>query len=203
MKTATGNGIISIFDRDNPRREVFGVTLPLRGEQDDLYSFVLDLSADVFDATELAMNVVSNAQLWHRRLGHLNRGSLEVMQWHGGNGITFDGTIAKCNVYVVGKGQQLAHPKKAQHAGITWPFQLCYGNIMGPFNPEAWGDFKYVSKIKDQFTRRTAVYLMENKNCAFDCFRLFVTSTVIPCGGRVIRWRADKGGEYMSEAFKQ
>ena len=26
---------------------------------------------------------------------------------------------------------------------------------------------------------------------------------LIPCGGRDIRWRADKGGEYTSEAFKQ
>ena len=61
VKTATRNGIVSIFDRGNPRLEAFGVTLPLRGEQDDLYSFVLDLSADAYGATELAMNAVSNA----------------------------------------------------------------------------------------------------------------------------------------------
>ena len=47
------------------------------------------------------------------------------------------------------------------------------------------------------------VYLLENISCAFDLFRLFVPSTVIACGGRVIRWRANKGGEYTSEAFKQ
>ena len=34
-------------------------------------------------------------------------------------------------------------------------------------------------------------------------FCLFVISTVVPCGGRVIRWRADKGEEYTSEAFKE
>ena len=78
VKTATRNGIVSIFDRENLRLEAFGVTLPLRGEQDDLYLFVLDLSADAYGATELAMNAVSNAQLWHRRLGHLNRRSLEA-----------------------------------------------------------------------------------------------------------------------------
>ena len=32
---------------------------------------------------------------------------------------------------------------------------------------------------------------------------LFVISTVIPCGGRVTRWRSDEGEEYTSEAFKQ
>ena len=74
---------------------------------------------------------------------------------------------------------------------------------MGPFTPEAYGSFKYVSKITDQFTRSIAVYLLENKSYAFDSFRLIVTSTVIACGGRVIRCRADKGGEYTSEAFKQ
>ena len=45
--------------------------------------------------------------------------------------------------------------------------------------------------------------MLENESCAFDFFGLFVTSTFIPCGGRVIRCHADKGGEYTSEAFKQ
>ena len=103
VKTATRNGIVSIFDRENSRLEAFGITLPLRGEQDELYSFVLDLSADAFGATELAINAVSKAQLWHRRLGPFNRRSLELMQRHGGNGTTFDGTIAGCDVCAVGK----------------------------------------------------------------------------------------------------
>ena len=131
--------MVSIFDRENPRLEAFGVTLPLRGEQDDLYSSVLDLSADAYGATELAVNAVPNAQLWSRRLGHLNRRSLELMQRHDGNGITLDGTIADCDACAVGKDQQLAHPKKARHAGITRPLQLCYGNLMGPFTPRPTG----------------------------------------------------------------
>ena len=113
VKTATRNGIVSISDRENSRLETFGVSLPLRGKQDDLCSFVLDLSVDAYGAIELAMNAVSNAQLWHRRLGHLNRRSLELVQRHDGKGITFDGTIADCDVCTVGKDQQLAHPKKA------------------------------------------------------------------------------------------
>ena len=122
MTTATWKGIVSIFARENPRLEAFGVTLPLRGEQDDLYSFVLDLSADANGATELAMNAVSNGYLWHRRLGHLNRRSLEFIQRANGNSSTFDSTIVDCDVCAVGKDKQLAHPKKAQHAGITRPF---------------------------------------------------------------------------------
>ena len=125
VKTATRNGIVLIFDRENPRLEAFGVTLPLSGEQDNLHTFVHDLGADSYGATKLATNAMSNAELWHRRLGHLNRRNLELLQRHDGNGINFDGTIADCDVCAVGKGQQLAHPKEAQHASITRPFQLC------------------------------------------------------------------------------
>ena len=61
------------------------------------------------------------------------------MQWYGGHGITFDGTIVDCDVRAVGKGQHLAHPKKAHHAGINRAFQLCYGDLIGPFTPEVDG----------------------------------------------------------------
>ena len=125
------------------------------------------------------------------------------MQRANGNSITFDGTIADCDVCAMRKGKQLAHPKKAQHAGITRPFQLCSSDLMGPFTPKAHGGFKCVSKITDQFTRWTAGLLAGGQKLRLDSFRLFATSTVIACGGRVIRWRADKGGEYTSEAFKQ
>ena len=48
VETAPRNGVVSIFNSENRRLEAVGVTLPLRGEQDDLYSCVLDLSADAY-----------------------------------------------------------------------------------------------------------------------------------------------------------
>ena len=79
----------------------------------------------------MAMNAMTNAQLWHSRLGYLNKRSLEFMQRHYGNGVTFDGSIDHCDVCAVGKSRQLAHPKKAKHADITAPFQLVYGDLTG------------------------------------------------------------------------
>ena len=60
--TAAKKGIATIFNYENPRLEGFNVTVPLRSESGDLYSFVLDLSADRYGAKELAMNTVANAQ---------------------------------------------------------------------------------------------------------------------------------------------
>ena len=185
VKTATMNDFVSIFDRENPRLEAFGVTLPLRGEQDDLYSFMLDLwrhragdergvqqpalapAAGLPQQKELSTHAEARRQRYHLRRHHSGLGRLRR-----------------------GERPTTSSSKKAQSAGITVPFQLCYGDLMGPFTPEAYGGFKYFSKITNHFTKWTAVYLLKNKSCAIDFFG--VTSTVITCGGRVIRWRADK-----------
>ena len=123
VKSATKKGVVSIFDFANSRLKLSSITVPLRAEDDDLYSLVFDLSADSNGGKELAINAVTNPQLWHRRLGHLNKRSLELMQRHDDNGVAFDGSIDNCDVFAVVKSRQLAaHAKKAKHADITAPF---------------------------------------------------------------------------------
>ena len=73
---------------------------------------------------------------------------------------------------------------------------------MGPFKPTAHGGYKFVSKITDQLTKWAAVYLICSKYQALASLQLFVTSTVIPLGIRIIRWRTDKGETPMGDEFK-
>ena len=80
------------------------------------------------------MNTMTNAQLWHRRLGHLNKRSLELIPRRDGNGVAFDDPIDLCDVCAVRKSHQLAHPKKAKHANILAPLQLVYGDRWTPLN---------------------------------------------------------------------
>ena len=46
VMTAAKKGIATILDHESPRMEEFNVTVLLRGESGEFYSFVLDLSAD-------------------------------------------------------------------------------------------------------------------------------------------------------------
>ena len=115
------------------------------------------------------MNAVANARLWHRRLGHLNKRRLELMNRNNGNGIAFDGSIAGIDVRAGGGGShQLAHPKKSEHIAIKLmaPFQLVYGDLMGLFKPTAHGGYMFVSKTTDQFTKLIAVSLLCSKDQA-------------------------------------
>ena len=124
VMTAAKKGIATIFDDKNPRLEGFNVTVPLRSESGDPYSFVLDLSADRYGAKELAMNAVANAQVWHQWLGHLHAQSLDILRKRDGTGIAFEGDVSDCDDFAVGKAQQLAHPKTVNH-NVSRPFQLC------------------------------------------------------------------------------
>ena len=144
------------------------------------------------------MNAVANAQVWHRRLCHLHAQSLDILRKRDCTEITSEGAVLEFDVYAVGKTQQLAHPKTANHK-VSRPLQLCYGDLMGPFTPVATGGYTYVSKITDEYTKWTAVYLLTNKNQAPKSLLLFVGSTVISFGVLIVRWRADKGDEYIGE----
>ena len=91
VKSATKKDVVSIFDFDNPRLELSSIIIPFRAEDDDLYSLVFDLSADIHGGKELSRKAMANAQLWHHRLGHLIKRIFKLMQRHDGNDVAFDG----------------------------------------------------------------------------------------------------------------
>ena len=51
-----------------------------------------------------------------------------------------------------GKAQQLVHPNTVNHK-VNQPLQLCYGDLMGPFAPVVIDDYKYVSKVTDEYAK--------------------------------------------------
>ena len=115
LGTAAKKGIVTILDYENPRLKGFNVTVPLWSESGDRYG-----------TTELVMNADANAQVCHRRLGHLHAQSLDILRKRDGTGTTFEGAVLDCDVCAKEKTQQLAHPKTANHM-VSRRFQLCYG----------------------------------------------------------------------------
>ena len=77
VKQAARNDVVSIFNMTSPRLETHNQTFPLQELGHDLYYFSLDLAGGG-NGPELAMQAAANANLWHRRLGHLHRKSLSL-----------------------------------------------------------------------------------------------------------------------------
>ena len=137
------------------------------------------------------MQAAATATLWYRRMGHLNRKSLDLLKKVNNNGVSFDGTVPDCDVCAVGRSRQRAYPKTAdQH--VQDPLQLVFTDLMGQFTPKTLGGYKFVSKISDEHTRWKEIYLLKSKDGALRAFQSFVQSMVIPSGVRAERLRADK-----------
>ena len=120
VKQAARYGVVSTFDMNNPRLEANKLTFPPQALRHNLYSFSLGITHG-YNGPEQAMQAAANANLRHRRLGHLNCKSLDLLKNLDNNGVSFDGPVPDCNVCAVGKSHKLAHPKTADHK-VKLPF---------------------------------------------------------------------------------
>ena len=111
VKQASRNGVVSIFDKHNPRLEADNFALPLQEFEDDPYFFSLDLVSGS-SAPKLAIQAAANATLWHRRMGPLNRKRLDLLKKVNNNGVGFDGTVPDCDVSPWGKAVNGPTPRQ-------------------------------------------------------------------------------------------
>ncbi|CAM9982684.1 unnamed protein product [Sphacelaria rigidula] len=200
VKQATRNGVVSIFEMNNPRLETNKFTVPLQELESDLYFFSLELSSGN-DASRLAVQAADAVTLWHRRMGHLNSNSLNLLKNVGSNGVDLGGAVPDCNICAVGKSHELAHPKTANNK-VQHAFEVVMTYLMGLTMPEALGGFKYACKISDEYSRWTEIYLQKTKDGTLHAIQSYVQSTVIPSGVRVEGRRAGKDGESIGNEFK-
>ena len=136
-----------------------------------------------------------SADLWHRRLGHINSRILDVLRKVEGNGICYTGNIEACDVCAIRKNAQQAHPKKATY-DIKQPFQLVLSDLMGPMSPPVLERFQYVSKFVDPQTKWKEIFLINAKTDAIDNLKLFNQYLAILTGLRLECLRGDRGTEY-------
>lgn len=76
------------------------------------------------------MQVATSANMGHRRLGHLNSKSLDIL-----NSLD-DSGMPDCHACAVRKSRQLAHPMTADHK-VKLLFQLVSADLMEPSTPDA------------------------------------------------------------------
>ncbi|CAN0317868.1 unnamed protein product, partial [Scytosiphon promiscuus] len=143
-----------------------------------------------------------SADVWHRRLGHMNPRNMELLRRTDGNGVDYTGAVSGCDICALGKSQQKAHPKTTKHT-TDGPMELVYTDLMGPITPAAKGGYTYISKFTDDFSRMKEVFLLKSKAEAIESLHLYNMTVAVKLGLRIQRLRADKSGEYISKEFKK
>eukprot|EP00903_Cladosiphon_okamuranus_P015234 g14080.t1 len=214
VTAAMMKGVATLFHPDNPRLESGDIVIPMQTHGVNDVTGKLMCSIKVRLRVNAGGQVVhgnapdglalkaESADLWHRRMGHINRTSLDVLRKEPDNGVDYTGDVTDCSACPLGKSTQQPHPKKADY-GVLRPFQHVTVDTLGPFTPPALGGYKYAMKFVDQFTKWKEIVLMPDKKSSVDAIELFNKGTVIPTGERIHVLRADHGTEFKNEEVHQ
>ncbi|CAB1108749.1 unnamed protein product [Ectocarpus sp. CCAP 1310/34] len=144
------------------------VIVPLRRLGND--TVLCSVSRELDNSPNMAMRAES-ADLWHRRLGHIDSRSLDVLRKIDDNGVDYTGPMETCDVCAIGKSSQRPHPKKATY-DVSRHFQVST-DLMGPISPPARRGFRYVSKFVHGNTKWKEIFLIKTKRDAIKILQLF------------------------------
>lgn len=149
------------------------------------------------DATTVATETV-----WHRRLAHLNRRSMELLKRGMVSGICYDDSkFEQCISCIEGKKTRLPFPKNSYNRA-TDILELIHTDLCGPMPCSSLSGAKYFLLFIDDYTRKTFVYFLTKKSEVFDKFKQFKVLVENQTNKRIKILRSDNGGEYTSSVFQ-
>ena len=156
---------------------------------------------------EIASTVLeerNDADLWHQRLGHLNKQQLIRIadkELVSGMRIPKNAQLSFCEGCVEGKMHRLPF-KPVGEIRSTRKLQLVHSDVCGPMHTESFGGQKYFVSFIDDYSRCCAVYFMKHKSEVMEKFKEFEASATNESSQKIGKLRTDNGGEYLSQELK-
>ncbi|KAL2248265.1 UNVERIFIED_CONTAM: Retrovirus-related Pol polyprotein from transposon TNT 1-94 [Sesamum indicum] len=113
---------------------------------------------------------VSQANLWHNRLGHMSEKGMNVLKSKGRLPELKSVEVGHCEHCVFGKQKRVSFlttrrtPRKEK-------LELVHTDLWGPAPVSSLGGSTYYMTFVDDSTRKVWVYFLKRKSDAFDTFR--------------------------------
>lgn len=143
-----------------------------------------------------------NIELWHKRLGHVHRRSMLVMQR---NGLVDDlpslkEELPQCRTCLLGK--QTRFPFKGGVSNTYQKLELVHTDVCGPMSEPSLNGSRYFITFTDDLTRMSWIYFLQAKTEVADVFMKFKALVENQSGKRIKALRSDNGSEYTANKFK-
>ncbi|KAI5336045.1 hypothetical protein L3X38_026179 [Prunus dulcis] len=140
--------------------------------------------------------------IWHRRLGHLNFGSMKKMQQTQMvlGLLDFSEKEGVCEGCVYGKSHREPFENEKPWRAKN-PLELIHTDVCGPMQNESIGGNKYFITFIDDYSRMCWVYFLKNKSSVISVFKKFKPLVELQSGFNLKKLRSDRGGEYTSHEF--
>jgi len=144
-------------------------------------------------------NISSEAEEWHRRLGHLNWQSMQLMSRN--NAVTgFDlkdnGHFPACETCAAGKFASIPFPERGKRTSA--PLEIVHADVCGPMRTSSNGGARYFLTFTDDFSRWTEVYFLKHKSEVSSRFLEFKNYAETQTGRKIRALQSDNGGEFCN-----
>lgn len=133
---------------------------------------------------------------WHKRLGHLDVSGMKEMISKGlvkGFNVTENLDSVICRGCVLGKMKRMPF-QSVEGRRSKDLLELLHINLCGPIAHESLGHARYFKLIIDDFSRKTFVYFLTQKNEALNKIKAFKSEVENQIGKRIKRVKTDNGG---------
>ncbi|CAG9133521.1 unnamed protein product [Plutella xylostella] len=151
---------------------------------------------DVNSSNAMYTSSEESAKLWHRRLGHLNANSMQILK-NRNKGINYNGSLTEqCIPCLQGKFAKKPFPKSQSKSSKV--LELIHSDLCGPMSTHSWGGALYLLTFTDDFSRKTFGYLLKAKSEVFVKFLEFKHLVENQTGERIKVLRSDNGREYVN-----
>lgn len=145
---------------------------------------------------------VASQEVWHRRLGHLNHRSMQLLKQGMATGISYDSsTHQQCIACIEGKQTRLPFPKKSFNRA-TDTLELVHTDLCGPMPCGSMSGTKYFLTFIDDYSRKTFVYFLKQKSDVFEKFKEWKALVENQTNKKLKVIRSDNGGEYVNSKFQ-
>ncbi|KXJ72145.1 hypothetical protein RP20_CCG018741 [Aedes albopictus] len=150
----------------------------------------------------LACAPVVTADLWHRRMGHINLNSVQRLRGGLVSGLEFSDVAKKdenCRICALGKLSRLPFSNVGSRA--TELLELVHSDICGPMETDSLGGSRYYLTFIDDKSRRISVYFLAEKSAenVFKAFEDFRRSAERQTGKKLKVLRTDNGKEFTNK----
>ncbi|GJU09712.1 retrovirus-related pol polyprotein from transposon TNT 1-94 [Tanacetum coccineum] len=142
--------------------------------------------------------------LWHRRLSHLNFGTINDLTKHD----LVDGLLKfkyekdhLCSACERGKSKNAFHPPKVVPSNHS-KLELLHMNLCGPMRVTSINRKRYILVIVDDYSQFTWVYFIHTKDETPEIIKNFIARVQLNYNAKVYKIRTDNGTKFKNATLK-
>nr|GEY24735.1 retrotransposon protein, putative, Ty1-copia subclass [Tanacetum cinerariifolium] len=164
----------------------------------DMYDLVPNVNSIYNVSTKRAKHNLDSTYLWHYRLAHISKKRIEKMQQERLLKSTDDESFDQCVSCLSGKMTRKLFPDYLEREIDL--LGIIHTDVCGPLRHVSRQGASYFITFTDDYSRYGYVYL--HKHEVFETFKVFKNEVENQLGKTIKALRSDRGGEYISQEFK-